>query len=408
MSNLKVDFPFDKRKPPKEKITLGYLSSDFRDHPVAHLMRSLLGLHDRGAFKVACYSCGIDDGSDYRRGISKDADKFVDLHGLNHAEAAKCIWDDQVDILVELNGYTEGSRLDICALRPAPVQVSYLGFPGTTGADFMDYIIVDKIVAPAEHAPYYGECLVYLPHCYMATDNGQPVSEILQKREDVGLPRDGVVFCSFNQGFKIDETTFDVWMTILKDVPRSVLWLQKLNQAAQKNLKNAAEDRGISADRIVFAEKLPVKADHLARLSFADLALDTLAFNGHTTTSDILWAGVPIVALQGSHFASRVSASILTAMGLPELVTHSTKDYQTVAVALAKNPEALEKVRKKLLNNLLETPLFDTPRFVRNLEKAYKEMWKVFLSGKRPEQIHIVDDEPEGPRNPSWKNNSSD
>jgi protein O-GlcNAc transferase len=414
MSNLEVSFSFDERKTLKEKIVVGYQSNDFRDHPVAHLLGSLFELHDRGAFKVVCYSCGIDDRSNYRKRICKDADKFVDLHSYNHADAAKCIWDDQVDILVELNGYTEGSRLDICALRPAPIQVSYLGFPGTTGANFMDYIIVDKIVAPAEHAPYYGERFVYLPHCYMVTDNGQPISHMFQKREDVGLPQEGFVFCSFNQGFKIDKTTFDTWMTILKEVPRSVLWLQRLDQAAQKNLKNAAEDRKISADRIVFAEKRPLKAEHLGRLSFADLALDTLAFNGHTTTSDVLWAGVPVVAFRGAHFASRVSSSILTAIGLPELVTHSTKDYQTLAVALAKNPEALEKVRKKLLNNLRAAPLFDTPRFVHNLEKAYKEMWEIFLSRKKPEQIQIVDpyvarvdDEPEGPRNPLWKNNSS-
>jgi protein O-GlcNAc transferase len=406
MSSLKVDFPFDRKKSSNKKITVGYLSSDFRDHPVAHLAGGLFGHHDRSAFKVICYSCGIDDGSDYRKRIGKDADKFVDLHGLNHVDAAHCIWTDQVDILVELNGYTEGSKLDICALRPAPVQVSYLGFPGTTGADFTDYIIVDKIVAPPEHAPYYDECFVYLPHCYLVTDNRQPISKTFQRRQDVGLSHDSFVFCSFNQGFKIDKTTFAVWMSILEEVPQGVLWLQKLNETTERNLKKAAETRGIRSDRIVFAKRLPSKAEHLARLSFADLALDTLAFNGHTTTSDILWAGIPVIAFQGTHFASRVSSSILTATGLPELVTHNEKDYQALAIALAKKPEALETVRQKLRNNLHEAPLFDTPRFVRNLEKAYKKMWELCLSGKKPGQIEIVDEKREEPRNTAWLRSS--
>jgi len=307
-----------------------------------------------------------------------------------------------------LNGHTEGSRMGICALRPAPVQVSYLGFPGTTGANFIDYVIVDEIVCPADHAPWYAEHLVYMPHCYMVTDHGQSISAKPGEKQEVGLPRDAFVFCSFNQAYKIDKATVDLWIKILEEVPQGVLWLQQVSETAQRNLRKAAEDRGIQADRIVFAEKLPSKGDHLARLSLADLVLDTVAFNGHTTTTDALWAGIPVVTLQGSHFASRVSSSILTAIGLPELVTHSTKDYQALAIELATNPGALTKIQDKLLENRLKAPLFDTPRFVKNLEKAYKEMWKIFLSGKKPEPIHVVDDEPEGSRNPSWENNSSD
>jgi protein O-GlcNAc transferase len=280
--------------------------------------------------------------------------------------------------------------LGICAVRPAPIQVSYLGFPGTTGAGFFDYLIVDRIVAPEHHASHYSENLVYLPHCYQVNDHTQPISNKNMKNKDFGLPEGRFVFCSFNNTFKIEPVMFDIWMKILREVPESVLWLLRGNETAERNLRREAEVRGVKPERLMFVERLP-KHEHLARHGLADLGLDTRIYNGHTTTSDALWAGVPVVTLQGSHFASRVSSSILTAIGLPELIAHTPEEYAALAVRLAHDPGELQGIREKLLRNRLTEPLFDTSRFAGNLEKAYKEMWEIFLTGERPRQIEVVE-----------------
>ena len=390
MSNLKIHFSFDVRRTGKTKIVIGYLSNDFCNHATAHLMLSLFGLHNRDEFEIFCYSYGKDDGTGYRTRIQHDCDKFVDITSFSHAEAAKRIHEDQVDILVDLKGYTEGTRLSICALRPAPVQVSYLGFPGTTGADFIDYLITDKIVTPEDHAPYFSEKFVYLPHCYQVNDNTQPISSKGWTKEDFGLPESRFVFCSFNHPYKIDPVMFDVWIRILRQVPESVLWLPFGSIIAEENLRREAKANNITSERLIFTEILP-KDEHLARLRLADLALDTRIVNGHTTTSDTLWAGVPVITLQGSHFASRVSSSILSAMGLPELITHSLEEYEGLAVRLAHNPVDLQEIRQRIAKNRLIAPLFDTPRFVRNLETAYKEMWGIFLANKAQRQIEVLE-----------------
>ena len=390
MSNAKIHFPFDGRRTGKSKIVIGYLSNDFRYHATAHLMLSLFGLHNRDEFEIYCYSYGKDDRSYYRSRIQHDCDKFVDISSFGHDAAAGCIYKDKVDILVDLKGYTEGTRLSICALRPAPVQVSYLGFPGTTGADFFDYIITDKIVTPEEHAPYYSEKFAYLPHCYQVNDHTQLIANKDWKKGDFGFPEDSFVFCSFNGPYKIDPVMFDVWMEILRKVPDSILWLLSGNNIAEKNLRREAEARGIQSERLVFADMLP-KDEHLSRLRFADLALDTRIVTGHTTTSDALWAGVPVITLQGGHFASRVSSSVLSAIGLPELITHSLEEYEALAVQLARNPAQLQEIRQRLAENRLSAPLFDTPRFVRNLESAYKEMWNIFSAGETPRQIAVLE-----------------
>ena len=390
MSNLKIHFPFDDRKTGKTKLVIGYLSNDFCHHATAHLMLSMFGLHNRDEFKIFCYSYGKDDGTGYRARIQHDCDKFVDIISLCHTEAAQRIFEDQVDILVDLKGYTQGSRLAICALRPAPVQVSYLGFPGTTGADFIDYIITDKIVTPEEHAPYYSEKFVYLPHCYQVNDHTQPISNKEWTKEDFGLPDNRFVFCSFNHPYKIDPVMFDVWMRILRQVPESVLWLPFGSILAEENLRQEAEANNVQSERLIFTGILP-KDEHLSRLRFADLSLDTRIVNGHTTTSDALWAGVPVITLQGSHFASRVSSSVLSAIGLPELITHSLEEYEALAVKLANNPVELQEIRRRLARNRLVAPLFDTPRFAGNLETAYKEMWKIFSAGETPRQIEVME-----------------
>ena len=390
MSNLKIRFSFDGRRKAKTKIIIGYLSNDFRNHATAHLMCSLFGLHNRDEFKIFCYSYGKDDGSYYRTQIQHDCDEFVDISSLSYDAAARCIYEDQIDILVDLKGYTQGNRIAICALRPAPVQVCYLGFPGTTGADFFDYIITDKIVTPKDQAPYYSENFVYLPYCYQVNDHTQSISNKDWKKENFGLPENCFLFCSFNHPYKIDPIMFDVWMRILQQVSEGILWLLFGNKIAEENLKREAEARGIKSERLFFAETLP-KCEHLLRLRFADLALDTRIVNGHTTTSDALWAGVPLITLKGSHFASRVSSSILSAMWLPELITHSLQEYEALAVKLAHNPAELQEIRQTIARNRSVATLFDTPRFVRNIETAYKEMWEIFLAGKAPQQIEVLE-----------------
>ena len=389
-SNLKNHFPHDIRKSRKTKITVGYLSNDFRNHPMAHLMLGLFGLHNRDEFNIFCYSYGKDDVSSYRTRIRRDCDKFVDLGNLNYAIAAKCIYEDQVDILVDLKGYTRGNRIGICALRPAPVQVRYLGLAGTTGADFFNYIITDRIVTPEEHARYYSENFVYMPHCYQVNDHTQEISNKDWKKADFGLPEGSFVFCSFNQGYKIEPVMFNTWMKILRQVQESVLWLQRENEITERNLGLEAEARGVKSDRLIFAEKLP-KYEHLARLRLADMALDTRIVSGAATTSDALWVGIPVITLQGSNFASRMSSSILTGIGLSELIVHSIEEYEVLAVRLAHNPGELQTIRQKLTKNLSTEPLFDTPRFTKNLENAYKEMWKIFMAEESPRQIEVME-----------------
>ncbi len=390
MSRVKTHFSFDAKKREKTRITVGYLSGNFNNHPVAHLILGLFGLHNRDEFEIFCYSYGRDDKSHYRTQIQKDCDKFVDLCNLGFADAAKCIYEDHVDILVDLMGHTKNNRLSICALRPAPIQVSYLGFPGTTGANFFDYIITDRIVTPEDHAPYYSERFVYLPHCYQVNDNTQPISFRKMNKVDFGLPEDSFVFCSFNHPYKIDSMMFGVWMDILRQVSEGILWLLPRNKIAEENLKLEAEAKGIKSERLIYADKLP-KDEHLARLGLADIVLDTRIYNGHTTTSDALWAGVPVITMQGSHFASRVSSSILTAIGLPDLITHSQGEYKTLTIELANNPTKLQEIRQRIAKNRMVAPLFDTPRFVKNLETAYKEMWNIFLEAETPRQIEVVE-----------------
>jgi len=385
----KVRFAHDKRGlVNNKKLRIGYLSSDFHDHATVHLIAGLLKNHDRNNFEIVAYSHGVYDDSVYRKKVVEAVDVFRDISGLNDREAAVVIFKDVIDILIDLKGHTNGNRLEIMALKPAPVSVTWLGFPGTTGADFIDYLIADKIVVPEEETKYYSEKIVYLPDSYQANDNSQKISDKKLKRSDFGLPNKGFVFASFNQAYKITPETFASWMNILKRVPNSTLWLYEKMALASENLKAEAKKAGVDPDRLVFASHLP-KEEHLARLKLADLGLDTFIYNGHTTTSDCLWAGVPVVTLKGKHFASRVSASLLTAIGLPELITHSPEEYEKLAIDLASSPQKLLSIHYSLLSKRLSEPLFDTQRFTRNLEKAYQQMWQIYLSGKKPHKIVV-------------------
>ncbi len=375
---------------PDRRIRIAYLSDRFRHAATAHQMCSVFGLHDHSEFSVTTYSWGHDDGSDYRRRIEADSDLFVDISGLDDRAAARRIQTDRVDILVDLKGHTENHRLGISAMRPAPVQATWLGFPGPAGADFFDYVICDPIVVPDDDIGHFTECPVRLPHTYYPTDYRQPVALEGVRRADVGLPEKAVVLSSFNQPFKIDPLIFDCWMSVMADVPDTVLWLQQKNDSVVANLRHEARVRGIDPGRLVFAGPLP-KDQHLARLGLADLCLDTRIYNGHTTTVDALWVGVPVVAIHGTHFASRVSASLLTALGLPELIARDLDDYRELARALAADDSVRTDLRQRIIENRHRKPLFDSPRFVRHLEAAYRGMWRRHRSQLPPRPFDILE-----------------
>jgi predicted O-linked N-acetylglucosamine transferase (SPINDLY family) len=313
---------------------------------------------------------------------------FIDLIDQSDPDAADQIYDDRIDILVDLMGHTRDHRLPISALRPAPVQVNFLGFPGTTGADFFDYIIADRTVIPKSHQSFFSEKIVFMPHCYQVNDHTQPIAAQPSSAAAHGLPENSFVFCAFHQSYKIDPIMFNSWMKILKAVPDSVLWLLKNNDCAQQYLRSGAAENGIDPQRLVFAPRLP-KGEHLGRHNLANLMLDTRIYNGHTTTSDALWAGVPVVALAGNHFASRVSASILNAIGLPQLITSTLEGYEKLAVRLALDPSELSLWQKKIAENRSTHPLFDTRRYARNLENAFIQMWRIYAAGQDPKHIEV-------------------
>jgi predicted O-linked N-acetylglucosamine transferase (SPINDLY family) len=372
-----------------DRITIGYLSADFHEHATAHLIAELFRLHDRGRFRVIGYSYGRDDGSAARRQLRESFDQFEDLRDCSHAESAARIGANGVDILVDLKGYTTDARPEILALRPAPVQVNYLGYPGTMGSDALDYILVDPVVVPADEQPYFTEQLVYLPDCYQVNDRRRPVAPRVPARPECGLPEAAFVFCCFNSAHKITAPMFDIWMRLLAGTPGSVLWLLEPNGTAMANLRREAESRlAGGAARLVWAPSLP-NPEHLARFAVADLFLDTLPYNAHTLTSDALWGGCPVITCAGRAFAGRVAASLLRAVGLPELVTQTLADYEALALELAHDPDGLRAIRGKLATNRLTTALFDSRRFTRHLESAFETMWRMHLAGEPPRPFAV-------------------
>jgi predicted O-linked N-acetylglucosamine transferase (SPINDLY family) len=388
IARLRDGLEFRFHRGAKPRLKLGYLSADFRTHPVAMLIAELFELHNRSRVEVVAYSYGPEDGSDLRQRIIQACDRFVDLRTASFEEAAQRIYGDGVDILVDLTGYTKLARTEILALRPAPIQVNYLGYPGTMGAAFMDYIITDRFIFPPTHAPFYAEQLVYLPDCYQVNDRQRPIAEPTPTRAECGLPEQGIVFCCFNNSYKITPDVFTIWMRLLQRIPGSVLWLLEANPTVAGNLRREAQARGVEPARLVFAPRMSL-AEHLARHRRADLFLDTLPVTAHTTGSDALWAGLPVLTCAGETFASRVAGSLLTAIGLPELITHSLAEYEARALHLAVHPNELGALRKRLAQNRLTAPLFDTPRFIRHLERAYELMWERYLRGEPPRCIEV-------------------
>jgi predicted O-linked N-acetylglucosamine transferase (SPINDLY family) len=366
-----------------ERIRLGYLSGDFHQHATAHLTAELFECHDRGRFEVIGYSYGPDDRSPMRARLVRAFDRFVDIRSFSHRQAAAAIHDDAVDILIDLKGYTHQARPAITAQRPAPVQLCYLGFPATMGADFVDYLMVDPFVVPADQRPSFSEQLVDLPGCYQANDRKREIADPPPSWQACGLPADGFVFCSFNNSYKISPRLFDVWMRLLRATPGSVLWLLSANDLVEDNLSAEAQKRGIDPHRLVFAPIVP-PAEHLARFSRADLFLDTLPCNAHTTASDALWAGVPVLTCSGDTFAGRVAGSLLSAVGIPELITRSLEDYERLALALARDADRLSALRSSLKDARGGSLLFDLPKLAGHIEAAYLRMWRNWLLGKEP------------------------
>ena len=368
------------------RIRVAYFSGDFRVHPISFLMAELFELHDRARFDITLLSYGPDDHSDIRQRIAASA-RFVDLRGLPRHTVHERIRALEPDILIDLQGYTEGSLTKLLAQRSAPLQVNWHGYPGTLGADFIDYIIADPFVVPAGAEDFYTEKIVRLPDCYQPNDRQRAVAPA-QPRAAYGLPETGVVFCSFNQVAKIRPDIFALWLEVLADVNGSVLWI-KAGAEAERNLKRVATERGFDPQRLIVAPNAPLMADHLARYRVADIALDTYPYGSHATASDALWAGCPVVALTGETFASRVSGSLLNAIGLPELVTHNREDYKRLLLRLAQSAPYRQEVRARLQHNRDTAPLFDTPRFVRNLERAYEAMIERARAGLPTDNIGV-------------------
>jgi len=352
------------------KIRLAYISSDVSHHPVASQVVQLIESHDREKFQVIGFGTNADDGSPQRRRLIAAFDKFVDTHQQAPFAVAEQIRAMEVDIVVDLNGHTQGDNFDILCHRPAPVQASWLGYAGTTAAPFIDYVIADRMVAPDADA--FSEKLAYLPNCFFPHDTSRALGK-LPSRAEAGLPQEAFVFCSFNNNWKLTEPVFALWMRLLAAVPGSVLWLKQAGGKAKANLLEAAKAHGIEPDRLIFAA--PARLDvHLVRHQLADLFLDTMPYNAHATACDALWAGLPVLTRKGTAYAGRVAASLLTAAGLPELITETAEDYENLAVALARDPARLKALRDRLAANRATAPLFDTPRLARDLEAAYVQM----------------------------------
>ncbi|HUN74411.1 MAG TPA: tetratricopeptide repeat protein [Steroidobacteraceae bacterium] len=373
-----------------DRLRVGYFSCDLHDHPVAQLMAGVFEMHDRSRFEVTAFSYGPPARDAVRKRLEGAFDRFIDVREQSDRAIASLARSHEIDIAVDLNGFTGDCRPGIFARRAAPLQVNYLGYPATMSADYMDYLIGDRTIIPPQHRLHYSEKVVYLPHCYMPSDATRTIDEAPGDRAQHRLPASGFVFCCFNSSYKITPAVFDAWTRILARVPGSVLWLSQGDAAVTQNLREEAIRRGTDPERLVFAEREPSLSAHLARQRLAGLFLDTFPFNAHTTANNALWAGLPVLTLLGQAFCGRVAASLLTAVGIPELITTTVEEYEELAVHLATDAQALSQVSGKLEDNRLKMPLFDTPRFTRNLESAYTRMFGRYQAGLPPEHMDIA------------------
>jgi protein O-GlcNAc transferase len=390
---LSANYPSNPSPPPIEKrrhdkIRIGYYSADFHAHATAYLTAGLFECHDREGFHLVAFSFGPDNQDEMRMRLSAAFDQFVDVRAKSDKEVAQLSRELEIDIAVDLKGFTKHGRAGIFSHRAAPIQLNYLGYPGTMGASFIDYIIADPIVIPRDSRHRYVEKIAYLPDSYQVNDRRRPIAAKGFSRSEAGLPAEGFIFCCFNKAYKITPSTFSCWMRILKQVEGSILWLLEDSPTAAVNLRRQAAARGVDPERLIFAPHMPA-AEHLARHRAADLFVDTLPYNAHTTASDALWAGLPILTRTGDSFASRVCASLLRSVGLPELVTSKWEQYEAMAIELATHPGRLSGIRDRLDRNRLTTPLFDTQAYTRHLENAFLQMHQRYQSGLNPEHIFV-------------------
>ena len=380
--------PISRTDKKRSRLRIGYFSADFYDHTVTHLICRMFELHDTEEFEIYAYSFSSERDDAMRMKVTTAVDSFKDIHGISDADAAKLAREDMIDIAVDLTGYTKNCRSGIFAYRAAPIQINYLGYPGTMGADFMDYIITDQMLVPEGSRQYLSEKVIQMPYSYMVTNNTREISARKITRSEMGLPEDGFVFCVFNNSYKISPREFDIWIRLLLKVEGSVLWVRHSNKWAGENLRKETQKRNIDPSRLVFAERVPLN-EHLARHQLADLFLDTFTFNAHSTAVDALWAGLPVLTKLGDSFAARVAGSLLNAVGMTELVTHTEQEYETLALELASNPERLGHIRQKLDTNRLTTPLFDTEQFTKYLENGYQRAYQRYFEGENPDNIVI-------------------
>jgi len=388
-SNIEILKPITKREP-NTKIRIGYYSADFRNHAMAYILVRLFELHDKSNFELIGFSLNpIDKSNDemYKR-ISSAFNQLIDVSSKNDQEIAQISRDHKIDIAVDLMGYTTNNRFGAFIVRCAPIQVNYLGYSGTSGSNCMDYIIADKTVIPKENQKFYSEKIAYMPHSYQANDSEKKISEKIFTKKELGLPEDSFIFCCFNQSYKINPETFDLWIEILNNVNKSVLWLFETDPIASKNLKKEIKLRGLDTSRIIFAKKMALP-DHLARHQLADLSIDSFPYTTGVTCSDALWTNLPVLTRIGNSFASRMAASLLTAIDLPEMIVKTKKEYKDLAVELATNKEKLNQIKNKLKKNRLNSPLFNTELFKKNIEKLYLTMYQRYQSDLPIENIEI-------------------
>ncbi|MDC0096116.1 tetratricopeptide repeat protein [Amylibacter sp.] len=379
-----------KARPSKrpKRIRIGYFSTDFKEHPVAYLIAKVLEQHNRDQFEVFGYSVYGSSSCVMRRRLEKSFDSFIDVQSMSDRDIALQARQDEIDIAVNLNGYTQHARTGIFAYRAAPIQINYLGYPGSMGSNFMDYIVADKFLVPPESQKHFSEKQIYLPNTYLPTDNSRELSKKKMNRSELGLPDNAFVFCCFNNNYKISTNEFDIWMRLLTKVENSVLWLRHSNQFSQTNMSNEAQKRNVNPSRLVFADKITMDK-HLARQRFADLFVDTFAFNAHTTAAEALWAGLPLVTKLGKGFAARVAGSLLNAVGLPELITETEQDYEALILELATNPIKLAEIKEKLAINRLTQPLFNTELYTKHLENGYQQAYQNYFDGNLPQTIIV-------------------
>lgn len=391
-----------KREGGYKRLRIGYVSSDFGNHPLSHLMGSVFGMHNRKNVEVFCYALSPNDGTEWRQRTQSEAEHFLDVSAMSSDAIAKTINEDNIQILINLNGYTKGARNEIFAMQPAPIQVSYMGFPGTTGATYIDYLVTDEFVSPLQYAHIYSEKLVHLPHCYFVNDYKQKNQDVLDpkskpKRSDYGLPEDKFIFGCFNQLYKMDPEIVNTWCNVLKRVPNSALWLLRFPAAGEMRFRAYAAAQGVQADQIIFTD-VAMKNEHIRRSVLADVILDTPLCNGHTTGTDVLWAGVPMITLPLEKMATRVAGSLCLATGLGhEMIVNSLEEYEEKAVSLALNKPKLQALTKELRASRLTCPLFDTMRWVKNLERSYFKMWNLHCSGQKPQHFKVVENDMEFP-----------